>query len=159
MTTPLDVFEAMWAARIPPAVMTYINAVNMRVDLNDAPDNWASAVVQPEARTDVTLGRNPWVEETGGILIGLFTRSGTGPKALDNAINYVRQSFHGARQDGLLIEQVDGPMDIDPEGVGEWWQVALVARYKFQTRRDASGPGFGDWSGFPETPPPPLPGP
>ena len=85
--------------------------------------------------------------------------SGTGPTALDNAIAYVRQAFHGARQDGLLILQVDGPLDVDPEGVGEWWQVALMARYTFQTRRDASSPGYGDWSGFPDTPPPPLPGP
>jgi hypothetical protein len=157
--TPLDVFEAMWNARIPPAVIAYIQAVNVHVDLNNVPDEWASAIVQPEARTDVTLGSKPWVEETGTILIGLFTRSGAGPRALDVAIDYVRQSFHGARQDGLLIQQVDGPVDIDPEGTGEWWQVAMVARYSFQTRRDASLPGFGDWTGFPQTPPPPLPGP
>lgn len=159
MTTPLDVFEAMWAARIPEAVAKYYDAVNKSVDLNDVPDKWASAVVQPEGRVDVTLGSKPWVEESGGILVGLFTRSGTGPKALDQAIDYVRQSFHGARQDGLLIEQVDGPLDIDPEGIGEWWQVAMLCRYKFQTRRDASLPGFGDWQGFPDEPPPPLPGP
>ena len=78
----------------------------------------------------------PWVEETGTILVGLFTRSGSGPAALDQAVDYIRQTFHGARRDGLVIRQVDGPHDVDPEGFGEWWQLAMTARYTFQTRRD-----------------------
>ena len=100
------------------------------------------------------MGSNPWVEETGFFLIGLFTRSGTGPAALDSAVDQVRRAFHGAARDGLLIEDVDGPHDVDPESDGEWWQVALTANFKFQTRRDATGPLYGDWQGFPESPPP-----
>ena len=56
-----------------------------------------------------------------------------------------------------MIRQVDGPHDVDPEGLGEWWQLALTARYTFQTRRDATDPLYGGWQGFPETPPDPLP--
>ena len=56
-----------------------------------------------------------------------------------------------------MILQVDGPHDVDPEGMGEWWQLAMTARYTFQTRRDASGPLYGDWQGFPDAPPAPLP--
>jgi hypothetical protein len=157
MTTPLDVFKATWTAKIPAAVLPYIEAVNSQVDTNEAPDVWGAAIVQPATRGDVTLGSTPWVEEAGHFLIGLFTRSASGPAALDQAVDYIRQTFHGFRGDGLLVLQVDGPLDGDPESVGEWWQLAMTARYTFQTRRDASGPGYGNWPGFPDTPPAPLP--
>lgn len=157
MMTPLSVFLAIWNERIPPDVLPYMEAVNFQHDTNTAPDQWGAAIVQPEQRGDVTLGSMPWVEETGTILVGLFTRSGSGPAALDQAVDYIRQTFHGARRDGLVIWQVDGPHDVDPEGLGEWWQLALTARYTFQARRDASGPLYGDWQGFPDAPPTPLP--
>jgi hypothetical protein len=155
--TPLDIFKQRWEAAIPADAIAYYEAVNAQLDLNDASDPWGAAVQQPETRSDVTLGSTPWVEETGTFLIGLFTRSGAGPAALDQAVDYIRQTFHGYRYGGLLIEQVDGPHDVDPEAVGEWWQLALTARYRFQTRRDASQPGYGDWQDFPDAPPPPLP--
>ena len=157
--TPLEIFQAIWTANIPPSAIAYVEAVNYGVDTNSLPDNWACALYQPELRQDVTMGSQPWVEERGTFLIGLLTRSGTGPAALDQAVDYVRQVFHGARRDGLLIVEVDGPHDIDPEGMGEWWQLAMTARYTFQTRRDATPPLYGGWDGFPDAPPPPLPGP
>lgn len=159
MTTPLEIFTAIWQDKIPAGVLPYVETVNLGVDTNDLPETWGAAIYQPETRGDVTLGTKPWVEETGTFLIGLFTRSGRGPATLDAAVDYIRATFHGVRRDGLLILQVDGPHDIDPEGLGEWWQVAMTARFTFQTRRDASGPDYGDWQGFPEDPPPPLPGP
>jgi hypothetical protein len=159
MTTPLAIFKQAWADLIPAEALPYIEAVNSQVDANAAPDVWGAAVQQPEQRGDVTLGSQPWVEETGVFLIGLFTRSGSGPAALDEAVDYIRQTFHGFASDGLVILQVDGPHDVEPDGVGEWWQLALTARYSFQTRRDASRPQYGDWQGFPNAPSPLLPGP
>ena len=73
-----------------------MEAVNFQHDTNTAPDQWGAAIVQPEQRGDVTLGIQPWVEESGTFLIGLFTRSGSGPAALDEAVEYIRQTFHGA---------------------------------------------------------------
>jgi hypothetical protein len=159
MTTPLAIFKAIWAEHIPASVLPYIEAVNSPVDTSQAPDVWGAAVLQPDSRSDVTLGSMPWVEESGQFLIGLFTRSGSGPAALDEAVDYIRQTFHGAHLDGLAILQVDGPHDVDPEGLGEWWQLALTARYTLQTRRDGTDPFYGGWEGFPETPPAPLPPP
>jgi hypothetical protein len=155
--TPLEIFRQIWAAKIPADALTLYETVNAQMDLNDAHDPWAAVILQPDAVVDVTLGSNPWVEETGAFVIGLFTRSGKGPAALDQAVQYVRQTFHGVRYGGLLIEQVNGPHDVDPEAIGNWWQLALSAPYKFQTRRDASTPLYGDWQAFPQTPPPPLP--
>lgn len=155
--TPLEIFRQIWAAKIPADALTLYETVNAQMDLNDAHDPWAAVILQPDAVVDVTLGSNPWVEETGAFVIGLFTRSGSGPAALDQAVDYIRQTFHGARRDGLIIWQVDGPHDVDPEGLGEWWQLAMTVRYTFQTRRAASGPLYGDWQGFPDAPPAPLP--
>jgi Bacteriophage related domain of unknown function len=146
--TPLEIFLALWAELIPIPLLPYVEAVNSPVDTNTLPDVWGAAIYQPETTTDVSLGSNPWVEETGQFPIGLFTRSGTGPAALDSVVAAVRRAFHGVRRDGLLIVQVDGPHDMDPEGAGEWWQVGLSARYIFQTRRDATGPLYGGWRGF-----------
>lgn len=157
--TPLEIFNLIWSNAIPPEAVTLYQAVNEQLDLNDAHDPFALVVIQPEASSDVTLGSQPWVEEVGEFAIGLFTRSGKGAAALDQAVQYVRQTFHGARYGGLIIEAVNGPHDIDPEAVGEWWQLGLSARYKFQTRRDGSDALHGHWDGFPETPPAPLPGP
>jgi len=157
MTTPLAVFKAIWAERIPVDALPYIEAVNNPLDANAAPDVWGAAVVQSQTREDVTLGSMPWVEERGVLLIGLFTRSGSGPAALDEAVDYIRQTFHGARRDDLQILNVDGPHDVEPAGVGEWWQIAMTAQYIFQTRRDGSDPLHGGWEGFSEAPPPALP--
>jgi len=157
--TPLEVFLARWAEAIPAIALVYLETVNKQVDLQDVPEPWGAVIIQPETRSDVTLGSMPWVEERGRFFIGLATRSGLGPAALDNAVDYIRQVFHGYRKNGLWIWQVEGPQDTDPDANGEWWQIMLTAPYMFQTRRDATGPGYGDWSGFPNAPPPPLPGP
>jgi hypothetical protein len=155
--TPLEIFNWWWEQRIPADVLPFIPVVNMQADTNDAPDQWGTALIRPDSRTDVTLGRNPVVLETGAFVIALFTRSGTGAASLDQAVDYMRQAFHGFRYGGLLVLQVDGPHDIEPQGQGEWWQVGITAPYEFTTRRDASKPYYGDWQNFPDMPPPPLP--
>jgi hypothetical protein len=148
--TVIEIFEAQWenaGISIP-----YVESVNKVVRTDDLPDQWASAMDQPDQRADVTFGSNPWVDTTGTILIGLFTRSGEGQADLDRAIREVRNAFHGYAKDGLSISEVDGPHDIDPQADGEWWRLALTAQYTYYERRDATGPGFGDWEGFPGTP-------
>lgn len=147
--TPSEVFTAIWTEQIG-AALPLIEAVNRSVDTNDLPDKWAAVVYQPEERTDVTMGSNPWVEETGRFLIALLARSGSGAKILDTEVQMVRDAFHGAARDNLAVFQVDGPHDIDPEADGEWWRLALEARYTFQTVRDQLGPLYHGWAGFTE---------
>lgn len=150
--TPLEIFNSIWTEKV---TIQFIEAVNFPSDTSTFDDEWGAALYQSTSRADVTLGSTPWVEESGFFLIGLFTRSGNGPKALDGATAQVRAAFHGAARDGLVIEQVDGPHDVDPAADGEWWQVAMTASFKFQTRRSATGPLFGSWLGFPDAAPPP----
>jgi hypothetical protein len=150
--TPLEVFRQIWTQTIPAP--PYVDTVNQPVETDTLPTRWASAIIQPQTRADVSLGSQPWVEENGFFLIGLFTRSGKGPADLDAAVDAVRAGLHGAALNGLNLEEVDGPHDIDPQADGEWWRLALTAKYTFQTRRNATGPLYGDWVGFPNAPPP-----
>jgi len=145
--SPLDIFLSIWTAKVTS--VPYVETVNSAVDTSVLGDPWGAVVYQPQTYSDVTLGSRPWVEEKGIFLIGVFTRSGQGPDALDVAINEVRAAFHGAALDGLHIENVDGPHDMDPEADGEWWRIVLSASYTFHSRRDATGPLYGDWQGFP----------
>jgi hypothetical protein len=146
--TPREVFESIWAEQA--ASISYVQTVNYGVDTNALPDIWGCAVYQPEQREDVTMGSTPWVEEQGQFLIGLFTRSGSGPAALDDAVATIRQAFHGAARDGLVVFAVDGPHDLDPEADGEWWRLVLTARYTFQTVRRQDGALYHGWDGFEE---------
>jgi len=145
VTTPLEVFMQIWTDEV--VSVPFVECVNTPVDTDSLPDEWGSAIIQPTTRADQTMGSNPWVEESGTISIGLFTRQRTGPAALDAAVDELRSVFHGVALNGLHIESVDGPHDIDPEVDGEWWRLGLTANYTFQTRRDATGP-LQQWQGF-----------
>jgi len=145
--TPVEIFEQQW--NDAGITVPYYETVNKYVDTNSMPDQWASSLDQPDNRVDVTMGSHPWVDRTGTIMIGLFSRSGGGAAVLDDAVKQVRDAFHGFAKNGLEIQQVNGPHDIDPQSDGEWWRVVLSAQYVFYERRDATGPGFGDWVGFP----------
>lgn len=147
MTTPLAVFKQIWTAEV--VSVPYVECVNIPVDTDGLPDEWGGAILQPQNRVDVTLGSNPWVEEKGTFAIGLFTRSHNGPAALDAAVDELRAVFHGAALDGLHIDSVDGPHDIDPEVDGEWWRLGLTANYTFHTRRLTPGAPYSGWQGFP----------
>jgi hypothetical protein len=146
MTTPLEVFEAIWAASV--TTVPLLGSVNYPFDTRTAPDPWAAVIYQPSTREDVTLGATPWVEESGLFLIGLFTKSGKGPHVLDAQVDDVRNAFHGAASNGLVITQVDGPHNIDPEGNGEWWQLGFAARYTFQSVRLTPADPYRGWDGF-----------
>jgi len=145
--TPTEIFVAQWNAA--GLSLPYVETMNVPVDTNTLPDKWASSVLHSETRDDVTMGSRPQVEETGQIVVGLFTRSGEGSSDLDAEIEEVRTAFHGFAKDGLEILSVTGPFDLDVDQEGEWWRVAMSCQYKFYSVRDATRPGFGDWEGFP----------
>jgi hypothetical protein len=148
--TPLEIFESIWVEQAPSIPLIVV--VNSPVNTDTLPDVWGAAIYQPEAREDVTLGSTPWVEESGTFLIGLLARAGTGPAVLDDAVATIRQAFHGAARDGLVVFAVDGPHDVDPEADGEWWRLVLTARYTFQTVRQQTGPLYHGWQGFDDQP-------
>ena len=156
MTTPLAIFLEIWSERIPADVLPYVEAVNYGVDTNDAHDPWGAAIVQPEARADVTLGTKPWVEENGTIPDRAVHALGLRPGRARRGGRVHPADLYGARRDGLVIQQVDGPHDVDPEGFGEWWQLALTARTRSRAGAMAPTRSMAGWEGFPAAPPPPC---
>jgi hypothetical protein len=133
--TPLDVFVARWNAVAMP--LPIFPVVNILVDLDGKPDAWAGALDQGDARGDVTLGSNPWLETHGQIFVALIAKSGTGDAVLAAAVDAMRDHFQGYRlpDDALRFPTVIGPEDNNPEGNGVWWQLTMRVPYVLQARR------------------------
>src|SRR5688500_13761046 len=133
--TPLDEFITLWTTSDMPG--PFVDAVNTPVDTDALPDLWGSAMLQSERRTDITMGENPFVEESGVIIVGLFARSGEGRNELDEAITILRERFHGyvSEDQAIAFTAVVGPEDIDPDADGEWWRLGFTVPYVVESRR------------------------
>lgn len=143
---PLDIVEARFREAVTAA--PYFDVVNINVDMEALPDVWAGMIYLPESTVDRTMGSTPMVEESGVFSVGLFAKSGVGPRALDAAVQQVRTAFHGWQSGELRIDRVDGPLDTAPQADGNIWQLALTLAYSRWYRRDATGAGFGDDKGI-----------
>lgn len=132
---PLDQFKARWIAsgRLP----LYVDVINTPVLTDSLPNTWGSALLSSQARTDLTMGSNAHVEESGEIIAALFARSGTGGGGLDAFVSALRDVFHGymTADNTLQFRAVVGPQDIDPMADGEWWRLAFVVPYVVWSRR------------------------
>lgn len=133
--TPMDEFKARWNDIAMP--IPFVEVVNTQVDTDELPELWASALLQSEARRDLTMGETPWFEEAGTIIVGMFARSGTGRSGLDAATTALREYFHGyiSPDQTLHFRAVVGPEDIDPEADGEWWRLGFAVPYTIEDRR------------------------
>jgi hypothetical protein len=135
--TPLEEFRARWIASPLQALAPYQDVINTAVETDTLPDHWGSALLTSTARTDVSLGSNAHVEESGEIVSALFARAGTGGGGLDAAVVALRQIFHGymTADNTLQFRAVIGPQDIDPMADGEWWRLAFIVPYVVWSRR------------------------
>jgi len=135
--TPLDEFEARWRASPLNALAPYQNVINLPVLTDTLPATWGSALLTSTARTDLTMGSNVHVEESGEVVAALFAKSGSGSKQLDAAVVELRRTFHGymTADNTLQFRAVVGPQDIDPMADGEWWRLGFVVPYVVWTRR------------------------
>lgn len=135
MTRPLDEFVSRWNAASPP--VPFVEVINTNVDLDNMPDRWGSALQETTTAADVTLGSNPWVEETGHIAVVLVARAGQGQTLLDDAVTWLRSTFHGWRTPDAMLHfrGVVGPAENDPAAEGEWWRLGFAVPYVWQSRR------------------------
>lgn len=132
--TPLDQFSARWRATMP---VLFVDVINNPVLTDTLPATWGSALLSSQTRTDLTMGSNVHVEESGEIIAALFARSGTGGSSLDAAVVALRNTFHGymTADNTLQFRGVVGPQDIDPMADGEWWRLAFIVPYVVWSRR------------------------
>jgi hypothetical protein len=149
--TPLDQFRQRWVASPLQALAPYQNVINTPVLTDSLPNTWGSALLASNARTDLTLGSNVHVEESGEIIAALFARSGSGGSSLDAAMAELRTTFHGymTTDNTLQFRAVVGPQDIDPAADGEWWRLAFLVPFVVWTRRVEPVPVLlaEDWHG------------
>lgn len=147
---PLDQFKARWQSLSPPLPL-YVEVINSPVMTDGLPDTWGSALLSSTARTDLSLGGNVHVEESGEIIAALFAKAGTGGNALDAAVVALRESFHGymTTDNTLQFRAVVGPQDIDPQADGDWWRLAFIVPYVVWSRRAEPVPVVlrEDWRG------------
>lgn len=138
--TPLDYFLDRWRAM--PGLPPIYNASNLHVDTSTLPDPWAGVLVQGQDFRNITMGSQPWQQETGSFIVGVFTRAGEGMPDTDTLVRQVRAAFMNYRSpDRVLgIEQIDGPLDVDPAAEDGWHQLALDCRYTAWTQGVAVQP-------------------
>jgi hypothetical protein len=132
--TPLEYFEARWAAEVP--ALPLFNPSAMHVDLAQMPSPWAGVIVQAQEYRNMTLGTRPWREETGTYVLGIFQRPGDGFAAADGLARQVREAFMDWHTDdgALHVEAIDGPLDIDPAAEDGWHRLALEIQYQIWTQ-------------------------
>ena len=134
--TPLDQFKARWMANTPPLPL-YVDSINTPALTSTLPAVWGSALLSSQTRTDLTMGSNVHVEESGEIIAALFAKAGTGGSSLDAATAALRSTFHGymSADNTLQFRAVVGPQDIDPMADGDWWRLAFIVPYVVWSRR------------------------
>lgn len=137
--TPLEEFEARWNAVVLPAIgLPLIKPSNTHVDVDTLPDPWAGVIVNSQEFRNLTMGSQPWCEETGTFLVGTFIKSGKGFAGNDATARTVREAFmnwsSAPSGERLFVESVAGPLDIDPDAEGGWHQLALELRYQAWTQ-------------------------
>lgn len=132
--TPLDYFTARWAeAGIALPIYTMSN---VNVDLNAMPALWAGVIVQAQELRNMTLGSQPWQEEAGLFLVGVFNRAGAGFPATDDTARSVRAAYMNweSADTRMRVEGVAGPLDLDPAAEEGWHRLALELRYQLWTQ-------------------------
>lgn len=151
--TPLDEFKARWIASPLQAIAPYQDVINTPVMTDSLPNTWGGALLASTARTDLTLGSNVHVEESGEIAAALFARSGTGAQSLDAAKAQLIATFHGymTADNTLQFRAVVGPQEINPEADGEWWRLGFLVPYVVWSRRiePVVVVDLADWRGTP----------
>lgn len=127
--TPQGYIEAVWGTFIPGAPL--VDVANVEVDADSLPSPWVGMLVQAEPSRLVTLGSKPYGEETGVVLLGVFTKSGTGADAGTAVAYQIRDAFLGYQDPERQFEvrTINGPMNLDPDADGGWFRMAVELEY------------------------------
>ena len=140
-----DAFRAAWDSFAPG--VSYFDVVNKPVRLGGA--EWRGALLGTltfavAERSDQTFGSSAWVEERGTVTISIFVPSGSSDEAAIAKATEIQRRLAGRLlADDLLVSGVFGPIDEQPEGAGEFYQVQLGAEYVWQAREARLNPGNG----------------
>jgi hypothetical protein len=128
-------FRTAWPILVPtiPLVETINDAPT---DMETEQQIWATFVFDVINRADVTMGTNPWTEETGVAMVALMGYSGVGDDLVGQAAATVMAAWkHWISADKMLwLSSVDGPRPPDLETVGDKYRLSVSLNYAYQTR-------------------------
>jgi hypothetical protein len=121
------------------AGLRYVETINRSLPRNPPlplPDVWGSLAFDAETRRHMTMGADPWVEERGQVVFGVFGRSGHGDvPALTAAEAIVAASEGWASPAGdAWFVSVGAPRQVEMEAEGEWFMLSVTAIYILQER-------------------------
>jgi hypothetical protein len=97
---------------------------------------WATLVFDVINRGPITMGSNPWIEETGVAMIALMCYSGAGDDEVAQHADTVMRAWHEwiSPDKAIWIQSVDGPRPPDLEAGGNYYRLSVNLNYAHQTR-------------------------
>jgi hypothetical protein len=100
------------------------------------PDVWGTVGFDQSLRRILTMGANPWIEETGLATIVILARSGHGDMPGVSAADAVMRAWDGwSTPDGnVWFQNVGSPDKLAPEAEGEWFMYGVRCDYRVQER-------------------------
>jgi hypothetical protein len=124
--------------RLMPAVR-YIDTINRSLPQNPPlplPDVWGTLGFEVIDRRHLTMGANPWVQETGTISIIVVARSGHGDGPGVAAATAAMHAWDGWRDPTgeMEISAVLPPRETDAEADGNWKLFVVACSYRLQER-------------------------
>lgn len=102
------------------------------------PDVWGTLAFDGTRRRILTMGRNPWVEETGQVTFVVLGRSGHGDIPAVTAATDLMHAWDGWQDitGDCWLQNVGPPSKINLESNGQWFLYGVRADYRVQERVD-----------------------
>ena len=132
-----DAVRAAWPTLMPD--VRYIDTINRTMPYNPPmplPPVWGTLAWATRDRRHLTMGLNPWVEETGVCTIVIVAKSGHGDDpAVSVATNVMRAwEFWESPSKDIWFSGVGAPRHLMPEAQGDWFLLGVDCEYRAQER-------------------------
>lgn len=124
-------FRDAWDSYAPG--IPYVDAINRHP--GPLPATFGSLGFQVDSRRDVTMGSEPWVVETGTVLVSFFAPAGEDDTTAVAAAQHAAVWLLGRSfAPDIFITGIVGPNDAADEGDGEYFETQVAVSYESQGR-------------------------
>lgn len=134
--TVRDEFRAAWPVLVPGIPLYETINVALDPQAPNLPDLWATLIFNTSGSTPVTMGTNPWMEETGVVSVMLLSLFNTGDDASAQAATSVVEAWTGWQSaDGSVWVNTPGaPRAPEEATLGRWSILVVDLDYRYQRR-------------------------
>jgi hypothetical protein len=129
--------RAAWPQMMPS--VRYIDTINRSLPQNPPlplPPVWGTLAFDAASRRQLTMGRNPWIEEQGVVTIVIVAKSGHGDGPGIEAASAAMQAWDGwiSPRGDIWFQNVGAPRQMDDEATGDWFIFGVPCEYRAQER-------------------------